>query len=183
MFWSYMSLRNIGMKRLLASTIRSLARRRWFAAVGRRLAPLDALLFRLTGGRLTVLGPQELAMPRTCLLTTIGRRTGRRRTTPVMFLRDGETIIVTSESFGQRRPAAWPLNLRATPRAEVRIGRERLECEARELRDAQADRYWPDFVRAWPAHRDYRARSGVRRMFALHPRGGGEGAAPPDGRR
>jgi F420H(2)-dependent quinone reductase len=151
--------------------------------MGRRLAPLDTALYRLTGGRLTVLGPQELAMPRTCLLTTIGRRTGKRRTTPVMFLRDGKTIIVTSESFGQRRAAAWPLNLRETPRAEVRVGRERLECEARELDERQADGYWPDFVRAWPAHRDYLARSGVRRMFALHPVGHAEAAARPDGRR
>jgi len=39
------------------------------------------------------------------LLTTIGRHTGRARTTPVMFIRDGERFVVSSENFGQQRAA------------------------------------------------------------------------------
>lgn len=152
-----------------ARLVRRLARHRWFAVIGRRTARADRLLYRWSGGRLTTLGPQRAAMPETCLLTTIGRRSGKPRTTPVMFLRDGPTLIVTSENFGQRRAAAWPLNLEANPDATVQIGRRRMACRARALSPEETARHWPAFVRAWPAHEDYHRRSGSRRMFALEP--------------
>jgi deazaflavin-dependent oxidoreductase (nitroreductase family) len=103
------------------------------------------------------------------LLTTTGRRTGNARTTPVMYVPDGDRFVISSENFGQQRPAAWPLNLAAEPRATVQVGRAVVECRARLLDDEQADRYWPRLVEAWPAHEAYRARSGTRRMFLLEP--------------
>src|SRR3954452_19097110 len=111
--------------------VSALAAQRWFAALGRRLAPLDAALFRASRGRLTILGLQGSAMPRTLLLTTTGRRTGRLRTTPVMYLRDGERIVITSENFGQARAAAWPLNLKDSPAARVQLGSVSHACRAR----------------------------------------------------
>ena len=151
---------------LRARIMRSLGRRAWFAAAGRRFgAPLDRLLYRLTGGRVA----STVGVVPTMLLTTTGRRTGRARTTPVMYVPDGERFVVSSESFGQRRPAAWPLNLTADPRATVQVGSEVHECRARRLDDAEADRYWPRLVAAWPAHEAYRARSGTRHMFVLEP--------------
>lgn len=152
-----------------AAVIRRLARRPWFAAVGRRMAPVDRGLYRLSGGRVTILGLQGRAMPETCLLTTTGRRTGRPRTTPVMFLREGDSIVVTSESFGQARPAAWPLNLAADPGATVQIGADTHECRARPASEAEIERLWPRFVALWPAHASYRERSGVLKMFVLEP--------------
>jgi deazaflavin-dependent oxidoreductase (nitroreductase family) len=149
--------------------IRRLARKPWFAAIGRRMAPVDRALYRLSGGRVTILGPQGRAMPETCLLTTTGRRSGKPRTTPVMFLREGESIVVTSESFGQDRPAAWPLNLAANPAATVRIGADTLERRARPASEAEVARLWPRFVALWPAHASYRERSGVLKMFVLEP--------------
>ena len=152
-----------------AALIRRLASRPWFAAMGRRMAPVDRALYRLSGGRVTILGLQGRAMPETCLLTTKGRRSGKLRTTPVMFLREGEAIVVTSESFGQDRPAAWPLNLAADPVATVRIGADTLECRARPASEAEVERLWPRFIALWPAHASYRERSGVLKMFALEP--------------
>jgi deazaflavin-dependent oxidoreductase (nitroreductase family) len=103
------------------------------------------------------------------LLTTTGRRSGRPRTTPVMYVRDGDRFVISSENFGQRRPAAWPGNLVADPRATVQAGRKVVHCHARLLDDAEADRYWPRLVELWPAHESYRARSGMRRTFVLEP--------------
>ena len=151
---------------LRARTMRSLGRRAWFAAAGRRFgASLDRVLYRVTGGRVA----STVGVVPTMLLTTTGRRTGRARTTPVMYVPDGERFVVTSENFGQQRPAAWPLNLVADPRATVQVGSEVFECRARRLDDTEADRYWPRLVEAWPAHEAYRARSGTRRMFVLDP--------------
>jgi deazaflavin-dependent oxidoreductase (nitroreductase family) len=152
-----------------AEMIRRVARRPWFAAIGRRMAPVDRVLYRLSGGRVTILGLQGRAMPETCLLTTRGRRSGKARTTPVMFLREGEGIVVTSESFGQSRPAAWPLNLDSDPSAEVTIGGRTREYRARRATDAEIETLWPRFVELWPAHASYRERSGVLKMFVLEP--------------
>jgi deazaflavin-dependent oxidoreductase (nitroreductase family) len=149
---------------LVHRIIRRLGHLRWFAAAGRRFgAPLDRLLYRLTNGRVTTTAGAAPVM----LLTTTGRRTGQRRTTPVMYVRDGDRFVVSSENFGQRRPAAWPLNLAADPRATVQVGTEVIPCHARLLDDWEADRYWPRLVELWPAHESYLARSGKRHTFML----------------
>jgi deazaflavin-dependent oxidoreductase (nitroreductase family) len=153
----------------LQRSVGKLAKQRWFAALGRRLAPIDGSLYRATGGHLTIMGPQGAAMPQTLLLTTTGRRSGRPRSTPVMFLRDGRRLVVTSESFGQTRPAAWPLNLTANQQATVQIGSQSFPCRALPATEEQVARYWPQFVEIWPAHGTYRQRSGVRHMFILEP--------------
>ena len=146
--------------------LRWLGHRRWFAAAGRRFgARMDRVLYRLTRGKVcSTAGVAPLI-----LLTTTGRRSGKPRTTPVMFIRDGDRFVVSSENFGQQRPAAWPLNLLADPRATVELGAERVECRARLLGEEEADRYWPRLVEVWPAHESYRSRSGKRHTFVLEP--------------
>ena len=72
-----------------------------------------------------------------------------------MYLRDGDRFVVTSENFGQQRPAAWPLNLVADPRATIQVGAEVVPCQARLLDDAEADVYWPRMCEVWPAHESY----------------------------
>ena len=152
--------------RLLHRLIRWLGHRRWFAAAGRRFgAPLDRALYRATRGRITSTAGAAPVM----LLTTTGRRSGQRRTTPVMYLRDGDRFVVTSENFGQQRPAAWPLNLVADPRATRAGGGRCRALPARLLADDEADRYWPRLVEVWPAHETYLARSGSRHTFVLEP--------------
>src|SRR6266542_2679206 len=80
--------------------------------------PLTALPIAPRGGRLV----STAGVAPTMLLTTTGRHSGRPRTTPVMYVRDGERFVISSENFGQRRPAAWPLNLAANPHATVQVG-------------------------------------------------------------
>jgi deazaflavin-dependent oxidoreductase (nitroreductase family) len=146
--------------------VRALGHRRWFAAAGRRIgSPLDRVLYRVTRGKVA----STVGVVPTMLLTTIGRRSGRPRTTPVMYVSDGDRFVVSSENFGQQRPAAWPLNLEADPRATVQVGSRIVRCRARRLDDGEADRYWPLLVEAWPAHETYRSRSGTRHTFLLEP--------------
>ena len=149
-----------------ARLLRWLGHRRWFAAAGRRFgAPLDRRLYRITRGRVA----STAGVAPLILLTTTGRRSGQARTTPVMFIRDGDRFVVSSENFGQQRLAAWPLNLLADPRAVVQVGDKTLACRARLLSEEEADRYWPRLVAVWPAHETYRARSGKRHTFLLEP--------------
>jgi F420H(2)-dependent quinone reductase len=133
--------------------------------MGRRFGyRIDRRLYRASGGRLTTLGRGTTPV---LLLTTTGRRSGQPRTVPVIFVRDGESFVISSENFGQQRPAAWPLNLDADPRATVQLGSERVACLARRLSREEADRYWERLVEVWPAHATYRQRSGARHTFLL----------------
>lgn len=136
----------------------------WITAWMRRFGwRVDRRLLHLTGGRFSLNGPDVL------LLQTTGRRSGLPRETPVIYVRDGEGFVVTSEDFGQSRAAGWPLNLSADPAATVTIGRRTIPVRARRLSDAEADAYWERLVEVCPAHEIYWKRSGKRHVFLLAP--------------
>ena len=138
---------------------RALVRRSYLAAEKYAVnAPMRRLIDR-------GLAPDALS-----LLETTGRRSGEPRTTPLMYLCDGERYIVSCEDYGQRRPAAWRLNLVACPDATIQVGNERIACSGRLLSDEEADRHWPRLLELWPAHATYRRRSGRRYTFELTPR-------------
>ena len=147
--------------------VQRIGHHRWFAALLRTAgAPLDRRLYRASAGRVVITGP--VLFP-TLLLTTTGRRSGKPRTTPVIYHRDGSRLVVSSENFGQRRPAAWPLNLLADPHATVQLGAASQTFTARPAAADEVDRYWPELVALWPAHATYQRRSGARHMFVLEP--------------
>jgi deazaflavin-dependent oxidoreductase (nitroreductase family) len=140
---------------------------KWFA-VGMRTvgARVDARLYRLSRGRISIAGP---ALFPVLLLTSVGRHSGRPRTTPLVYVREGDKLIISSESFGQSKPAAWTLNLEAEPYAFVQVGRYSGAYVAQPASPADVDRYWALLLEAWPAHETYRRRSGVRKVYVLRP--------------
>ncbi|HEX8122414.1 MAG TPA: nitroreductase/quinone reductase family protein [Solirubrobacteraceae bacterium] len=143
-----------------------IGRQPWFAAFARRVGGrTDRLLYRATGGRFTLTG----SLAPVLLLTTRGRRSGRPRTTPVIYVRDGDGFVVSSEDYGQPKPAAWPLNLDANPDATVELDGQTIPCRGRRLSEEEADRHWPALCEVWPAHAAYRERSGTRHTFRLDP--------------
>jgi deazaflavin-dependent oxidoreductase (nitroreductase family) len=102
-------------------------------------------LYRLSSGRL---GKTMNGMP-VLLLTTTGRKTGRPRTVPVVYLNDGNDYAIT---VGVVERPAWLLNLRAQPLAGIQVGSSKLRVEAREASDddrrrlwARAPAYWHDY--------------------------------------
>ena len=71
------------------------------------------------------------------LLTTTGRRTGRQRTVPLLYVHDDGKLVVCNVSPGFEPPNPWVLNLRANPRAFVRLGRDTFAVTARGASDAE----------------------------------------------
>ncbi|HEX9236059.1 MAG TPA: nitroreductase family deazaflavin-dependent oxidoreductase [Actinomycetota bacterium] len=142
----------------LDDTIKRLGHQRWFAAVGKRVAPrVDRFLLKVTGGRGVTIGRKALP---TLFLTTTGRKTGKERVTPLLYLRDGDRIIVAGSNWGQPHDPAWALNLKANPRARIQIGTERTDVVARIAQGSERERLWPFLEEKWPAYRTYRDRSG-----------------------
>src|SRR4051794_31361565 len=70
---------------------------------------------------------------RLVLLTTVGARTGQRRTTPMMFHRDGDRLYVIASNIGAPEHPDWYRNLVADPRVTVEVGDERYEATATPL--------------------------------------------------
>jgi len=127
-------------------------------------APLQRWIYRLTGGRvLSTLGSGRHVL----LLTTRGRRTGKERTTPVFYLRDGESIILCNVNPGFEHTNPWVLNLHANPIAQLQIGRETGHYQARQATEVEIERYWPRLVVIWPAYQTHYERGGRRSIFIL----------------
>lgn len=153
----------------LSELIVRLGDRRWFAAAGRLLMPLDRRLIRLTRGRLSVTGWRTA--PPTLLLTTRGRRSGQLRERPLLFARDGDAFVVMGSNWGQAEHPAWSGNLLADPAATVTVAGETVAVRAVLLEGAERDRGWAALLRVWPAYRAYDARAGrTLRIFRLEPR-------------
>jgi deazaflavin-dependent oxidoreductase (nitroreductase family) len=74
------------------------------------------------------------------LLTTTGRKSGREYTTPVMYLRDGDRLLVFASAAGAPKHPDWYENLVANPQVVVEIGDERFEATARPLEGEERDR-------------------------------------------
>jgi deazaflavin-dependent oxidoreductase (nitroreductase family) len=93
----------------------------------RWVGKLNVPLYRLSGGRI---GGRVGRAP-VLLLTTTGRRSGQPRTAPVVYLADGENVVVINTNAGNAKVPAWSLNLKANPEAEVERGRRRYSVRAR----------------------------------------------------
>lgn len=106
---------------------------------------LHALAYRMSGGRL---GRTMNGMP-VLLLTTTGRRTGKHRTVPVVYLRDGDNYIVAP---GVLERPAWLLNLRAHPTARIQVGASRIQVRALEANQEQRRRLWARVPSYWQAY-------------------------------
>jgi F420H(2)-dependent quinone reductase len=106
--------------------------------VFRGLGKLNTPLYRLTGGRL--LGKVNRAP--VLLLTTTGRKSGRKRTAPVVFLADGESVTVINTNAGHEKVPAWSLNLKAKPEAEVQIRSETRPVVARIAEGEEREDLW-----------------------------------------
>ncbi|MFB9627949.1 nitroreductase/quinone reductase family protein [Nonomuraea helvata] len=122
--------------------------------------------FRANGG--TVGGMFEGAP--LVLLTTTGARTGRRRTNPAVYLRDGERVLVFASNAGADANPAWYHNVLANPRVIVELGAERFAARAVPLEGEERDRMYARQSAIDPAFAAYQ--EGTARVIpvvALHP--------------
>lgn len=124
-------------------------------ATGLRWAgKLNVPIYRATGGRL--MGKVNRAP--VLLLTTTGRKSGVPRTAPVVYLADGEKLVVINTNAGSERIPAWSLNLAANPEAEVEVGRKRIPVRARVAeREERAD-LWHKHNEQYAGFDDYDAK-------------------------
>jgi deazaflavin-dependent oxidoreductase (nitroreductase family) len=137
------------------------------AAALRAVGKLNVPVYRATGGR--VFGSLD-GVP-VLLLTTTGRKSGQRRTAPVVYLRDGERLVVIGSNAGNVRAPAWALNLEANPDAEVELGRERRQVRARIATGEDRADLWRRINEQYSGFDDYAAKTERDiRVFVLETR-------------
>jgi deazaflavin-dependent oxidoreductase (nitroreductase family) len=90
------------------------------------------------------------------VLTTTGRRSGQRRSTPVGYLKHGEVFAILASNAGNDRSPAWWLNLQADPSAEVLADRSRIPVKARRADPELESDLWGEFARLNPGFDEYR---------------------------
>lgn len=123
-------------------------------------------VYRATGGRL--LG--RVGKAPVLLLTTTGRKSGQKRTAPVVFLADGERMIVIGSNAGNDRVPAWALNLKANPDAEVEVGRRRQKIRARVAEGEERAELWRKCNDQYAGFDDYEERTDRPiSLFVLEP--------------
>jgi F420H(2)-dependent quinone reductase len=125
------------------------------------VSPLQRWFYQRTGGKLFRSRDNVL------LLTTLGRRSGKERTTPVFFIRDGDRIVICNVNPGFERTNPWVLNLRANSLATLQIGSEVLSWRSREANKEEIDYYWPMLLKVWPAYQVHYLKSQQRSIFIL----------------
>lgn len=111
--------------------------------------------YRLTGGRL----PGVIGRSRTVLVDHVGRRSGVRRTSALLYLADGNDVVVVASKGGAPRHPAWFLNLREMDETEIQIGGERRRVTVREATPDEREHLWPRVVEIWPDYERYQRRT------------------------
>jgi deazaflavin-dependent oxidoreductase (nitroreductase family) len=96
---------------------------------------------------------------RLVLLTTIGAKTGQRRTTPMMHHRDGDRLLVIASNVGAPSHPDWYLNLVANPRVTVEVGADTYEALATPLAGAERDEVWAMIKETYPFFADHEAKT------------------------
>ena len=93
------------------------------------------------------------------LLTTTGAKSGQRHTNPVMYLRDGERLLVFASKSGAPDNPDWYHNLLAHPQVTVEVGTDIYESNATVLKGEERDRWYAKQAQLYPQFADYQQKT------------------------
>lgn len=138
----------------------------------RALGIAHRTVLRASGGRLLA---SAAGMP-VLLLTTTGVRTGKQRTTPLTFIRDGDRLVVVASYGGSDRSPGWWLNLQRNPQAVVTVAGVEVAVTARAASREERERLWPKVTSTYSGYARYERRT-VRELavILLTPARAGDG--------
>ncbi|HEY5015043.1 MAG TPA: nitroreductase family deazaflavin-dependent oxidoreductase [Acidimicrobiia bacterium] len=111
--------------------------------------------FRANGGKV---GGQFAGAP-LLLLNTIGAKSGKERTNPMMYLPDGDRLIVFASKAGAPTNPDWYHNLVANPTATVEVGSDRYAVKATVLTGAERDRLYAKQAELYPGFAEYESKT------------------------
>jgi deazaflavin-dependent oxidoreductase (nitroreductase family) len=126
------------------------------SVVIRVMSRLNTWVYRASGGRIGGRFPGGAPV---LLLTTVGRKSGRPQTAPLLYLKEGDDYVVVASKGGMSHNPLWFKNLEANPRVEVEVGGRAMAMTARRASDDEKTALWPKLVAMYPSYADYQART------------------------
>ena len=111
-------------------------------------------IFKKTNGRF---GDKFLKGAPVGILTTTGRKTGEPRESPLLYLREGDRIVVVASHGGRATTPMWYLNLKANPQVTFQDKTGVRHLTARDASETERAEYWPKLDGMYPSFDDYRA--------------------------
>jgi F420H(2)-dependent quinone reductase len=112
-------------------------------------------VYRATGGKLF----GRMGKSPILLLNTVGRKSGKKRTSPLLYVMDGEDFVIIASKGGAPTHPAWYLNLRDNPDATVEIGDREVRVSAEEADPEEKARLWGRMVEIYPTYDDYQKKT------------------------
>ena len=94
------------------------------------------------------------------LLDHVGAKSGVKRTSPLLYIPNGDDLVIVASKGGYPKNPAWFYNLRANPETTVQVGSERRPVRARVANPEEKGRLWPRVVDAYGGYDDYQRRTG-----------------------
>ncbi len=122
----------------------------------RRASRLHKHLYQLSNGRFG----DRLVNNDMLLLTTIGTKTGKRHTIPLLYLEDRAGLVIVASYGGRAHHPQWYLNLVAEPAVDVQIGATITAVNARITDGEERAHLWTCVVAAYPGYATYQDRTG-----------------------
>ena len=135
----------------------------------RQFIRLQVYVYRRSGGKRF---GRLRGMP-LLILTTVGRKTGKKRVTPVMYIRDGDNYVITASNGGADREPGWFSNLKANPETTIEVDGMTRNVMAHKASPEEKGRLWPRLVEQAPFFEGYQKKT-TRDipMMVLHPTDG-----------
>jgi len=119
--------------------------------ITRTISGTHEFWYRMTGG---LVGGSLGRLP-VLLLTTTGRKSGKKRTTPLVYLADGDNFVIIASNGGSDQHPEWWLNLRANPNAEVQVGPDVKYVVAERAEGTERERLWREVNELYHGYEEY----------------------------
>jgi deazaflavin-dependent oxidoreductase (nitroreductase family) len=121
----------------------------------KRIGKLHVRLYRATWG---LVGSRMDGLD-ILLLTTTGHKTGRARTVPLPYFRDGARYVLVASFGGNAQNPAWVTNLSTHPEVRIQVGRRRMAARAQVASGAERERIWSQITTDYPRYRVYQQKT------------------------
>ena len=125
------------------------------ASLAKTFTSVHAGIYRATKGKVG----GKFGAANILLLTTTGRKSGQRRTTPLNYYSDGDRIVLIASNNGQDHDPAWYLNIGANPSVSIQRGGETVTRSARVATPDEKAELWPKIIAWYKGYAKYQAKT------------------------
>jgi len=126
-----------------------------FKSMLKAIVSVMVFLYRITGGGI---GGKMQTMS-VLLLTTIGRKSGKSRSVPLTYIKDGSAYVITASYNGLPQNPAWFLNLKSHPEATIQVMKRQMQVKAETANPEKKRELWARLIEVAPGYANYQKRT------------------------